>query len=111
MATKTVSMQEIQNQFEQAGFTVAKASGDRLEVKKSCCAAFVGSEDGKPSYIQPPYLEVQGLLCELEDRGYQKFWLAKAENRRFPIRKADLLVLHRFDEEVRFVLHLESLYN
>lgn len=111
MATKTASMQDVQKQFEQAGFTVAAASGGRIEVKKSGCVAFVGTEAGKPVYLQPPYLVVQGLLCELEDRGYQKFWFAKIENRRFPIRKADLLVLHRFDEEVRFILGMTSLYN
>ncbi len=111
MGTKTVAMQDIQKQFEKAGFVVAKASGDRIEVRKSGCVAYVGNERGKAVYIQPPYLVFQGLLCELEDRGYQKFWFAKAENRRFPIRKADLGVLHSFDEEVRFILGLTSLYN
>ena len=38
-------------------------------------------------------------------------WYAKAEDKRFPIRKVDLEVLHRFDEEVRYILGLTSLYN
>jgi hypothetical protein len=80
-------------------------------VKKSGCAAYVGNEQGKAFYIPPPYFVVRGINCELEDRGYQKFWFAKAENRRFPIRKADLGVLHRFDEEVRHLLGLTNLYN
>ncbi len=111
MATKTVSIQDVRKLFEQAGFTVAMAVDGRVEVKKSCCSAFIGNDGGKAIYLQPPYFVVQGLRCELEDRGYQKFWFAKAENRRFPIRKTDLEVLHRFDEEVRFALGLTSLYN
>ena len=111
MGMKTVKLQEVRKQFEQAGFSVATASGDRLEVKKSGCGAFIGKEDGKACYLLPPYLVVHGINCELEDRGYQKFWFAKAENKRFPIRKADLAVLHNFDEEVRFVLGATSLYN
>jgi hypothetical protein len=54
---------------------------------------------------------VHGINCELEDRGYQKFWYSKPDGKRFPIRKVDLEILHRFDEEVRYVLGLKSLYN
>jgi hypothetical protein len=111
MATKTVTVQDIQKQFKQAGFGVSTAPGDRIEVKKSGFVAYLGRESGKVVYIEPPYFIFQGLQCELEDRGYQKFWFAKAENKRFPIRKSDLLVLHGFDEEVRFILGMTSLYN
>jgi hypothetical protein len=62
-------------------------------------------------YSGPPYLVVHGINCELEDRGYQKFWYSKAENKHFPIRKVDLGILHRFDEEVRYILGMTSLYN
>jgi len=59
--------------------------------------------------LGPPYFIVHGLNCELEDRGYQKFWYHQGA--RWPIRKTDLETLHRFDEEVRQILHLQSLYN
>jgi hypothetical protein len=111
MATQTVTAQDIQKQFEQAGFVVSNAQGDRLEVKKSGCVAYLGKEGGKAVYFAPPYFVVRGVNCELEDRGYQKFWYAKAEDKRFPIRKVDLEILHRFDEEVRYILGLTSLYN
>ena len=59
--------------------------------------------------LGPPYFIIQGLNCELEDRGYQKFW--RHQGTRFPIRKAELQTLHHFDEEVREILRLPSLYN
>ena len=57
----------------------------------------------------PPYFLVRGLNCELEDRGYQKFWYHEGE--RFPVRRVDLENLHRFEEEVRYILGLKRLYN
>jgi len=62
-------------------------------------------------YSGPPCFVVHGINCELEDRGYQKFWYSKSDGKRFPICKVDLEVLHRFDEEVRYILGLKSLYN
>ena len=111
MATKTASAQDIQKQFEQAGFVVASDPAGRVEIKKSGCVAFLEKQDGKLAYSGPPYLVVRGINCELEDRGYQKFWYAKAEDKRFPIRKEDLQVLHLFDEEVRYILGITTLYN
>ena len=51
---------------------------------------------------------MRGINCELEDRGYQKFWYSKSEGKRFPIRKVELEILHRFDEEVRYILGLKK---
>jgi hypothetical protein len=111
MATQTVAAQDIQKQFEQAGFVAANDSSGRIELRKSGCVAFLEKQGGKLIYSGPPSLVVHGINCELEDRGYQKFWYAKAEDKRFPIRKVDLGILHRFDEEVRYILGLTSLYN
>ena len=111
MAIETSFAHSIQSQFEQAGFIVTEAQPGRLELKKSGCVAYLESQGGKWVYSGPPYFAVQGINCELEDRGYQKFWYSKPDGRRFPIHKVDLEVLHRFDEEVRYVLGLMSLYN
>jgi hypothetical protein len=111
MATETAAAQNIQRQFEQAGFAVSDAQPGRLELKKSGCVAYLESQSGTWVYSGPPYLVVHGINCELEDRGYQKFWYSKPDGKRFPIRKVDLEILHRFDEEVRYVLGLKSLYN
>jgi hypothetical protein len=111
MATQTVAAQEILKQFEQAGFAVSEPQPGRVEIKKIGCVALLEKQGGGLIYSGPPYLVAHGLNCELEDRGYQKFWFAKAEGKRFPIRKVDLEVLHKFDEEVRYILGLTSLYN
>ncbi len=111
MATETAAAQNIQKQFEQAGFAVSDAQPGRLELKKSGCVAYLESQGGSWTYAGPPYFVVHGINCELEDRGYQKFWFSKSDGKRFPIRKVDLEVIHRFDEEVRYVLGLKSLYN
>ena len=110
MATETAAAQDVQKQFEQAGFAVTDAPR-RIEVKKSGCVAYLQKQGGNWIYSGPPYFVIRGINCELEDRGYQKFWYSKADGKRFPIRKVDLEILHRFDEEVRYLLGLTSLYN
>jgi hypothetical protein len=111
MATETAAAQNIQKQFEQAGFVVTEAQPGRIEVKKIGCVAYLESEGGSWIYSGPPYFVVHGINCELEDRGYQKFWYSKSDEKRFPIRKVDLGILHRFDEEVRYLLGMTDLYN
>jgi hypothetical protein len=103
---------DIRTQFEQAGFEIAASSGDpsSFEVKKNNCSRTLAreSKDGwRPA--GPPHFFVRGMECKLEDHGYQKFWYF--EGKRFPIRQGDLKALHQFDEEVRALLGLKSLYN
>lgn len=111
MATETAVAQDTQKQFEQAGFVVANEPSGRMELKKSGCVAYLENQGGRWIYAGPPCYVVRGINCELEDRGYQKFWYSKSDGKRFPIGKADLETLHRFDEEVRYLLGLKSLYN
>jgi len=103
---------DIQRKLQELGFTASPAgqTPDRLEVKKGDCLCYLERRtDGTWAPAGPPCFVVRGLNCELEDRGYQKFWYH--EGRRFPIRKGDLEALHRFDAEVRQSLGLQSLYN
>ena len=111
MATKTVAAQDIQKRFEDAGFQVVKDSAGRLEVKKSGFVAYLEQKGGAWQYSGPPHFIVHGIQSELEDRGYQKFWYSAVQNKRFAIRKVELEQLHRFDEEVRYLLGATSLYN
>ncbi len=104
--------QGVRAQFAQAGFEVlpSPVSPDFLEVRKhNCSYTLKRSPDGHWMPDGPAWFLVRGLKCELEDRGYQKFWYH--QGKRFPIRLADLKALHRFDEEVRNLLGLKSLYN
>ncbi len=111
MASKSAAAQDIQKQFEHAGFAVSAARPGRLELRKSGFVAYLERRGANWLQSGPPYFLTHGTLCELEDRGYQKFWLSKPENKRFPIRKVELESLHRFDEEVRYILGTTSLYN
>jgi len=98
--------------FREAGFEaveVAKAP-ETIEVKKYNCSCLLQrSSRGKWVPLSPPNFKVRGLNCELEDRGYQRFWYH--EGKQFPVRANDLRTLHRFEEEVRAILGLKSLYH
>ena len=103
---------DLRKEFQQAGFEIADAGAApaSVEVKKnSCTQVLIRDSSGAWRASGPPHFTVRGLKCELEDRGYQKFWYY--EGKRFPIKQNDLRVLHQFDEEVRAILGLKSLYN
>ena len=111
MAAKVATAESVQKQFEQAGFAVADAPPARIELKKSGCVAYLENQKGNLIYSGTSYFVVHGINCELEDQGYQKFWYSKPDGKRFPIRKVELETLHRFDEEVRYLLGMRDLYN
>ena len=103
---------DIRKEFTAAGFEIVEPGipPGSIGVRKYNCIQFLElktAQDGLA--LGPPYFQIRGLNYELEDRGYQKFWYH--QGKRFPIRKADLETLHRFDEEVRAILHSRSLYN
>jgi hypothetical protein len=103
---------DIRKQFTAAGFEIVEAgvSPGPIGVKKYNCLQYL-ELNAEQAWLPlgPPYFIIQGLNCELEDRGYQKFW--RHRDTRFPIRKTELQTLHRFDEEVREILRLPSFYN
>jgi len=112
MGTTTADGTDIRKQFEQAGFAVVDAGSNppSVEVKKNNCSQLL-ARDSNGAWVRsgPPHFLVQGLKCELEDHGYQKFWYI--DGKRFPIKQSDLKTLHRFDEEVRAILGVKSLYH
>lgn len=111
MATKVATAESVRKQFEEAAFVVTESSPGKIEIKKSGCVAYLENRGGHLIYSGTPYLVAHGINCELEDQGYQKFWYSKPEGKRFPIRKVELETLHRFDEEVRYILGMRDLYN
>jgi len=103
---------DIRTQLQRAGFEVASAGQDpeRIKVRKINCSRVLECQaSGAWVPAGPPRFMVRGLMCELEDRGFQKYWLSG--DKRFPIRAGDLRTLHSFDEELRAILGLKSLYN
>ena len=105
-------MSDLREQFRAAGFEVVDGGAvpGSLGVRKYGFVRYLEPRaDRQWLALGPPYFQVRGLDCELEDKGYQKFW--RHGDTRVPIRKTDLHTLHRFDEEVRQILRLPSLYN
>jgi hypothetical protein len=103
---------DIRKQFSAAGFEIVEAgiSPGTIAVKKYNCVQYLELKAEQAWLpLGPPYFIIRGLNYELEDRGYQKFWYHRGT--RFPIRKAELQTLHHFDEEIREILCLQSLYN
>ena len=112
MKTRSPTLADIRKRFEDAGFSIAAASGDGgpIEVRKyGCVHRIERSRQGVWAPITSAHFLIKDLPCELEDHGYQKFWLC--DGRRFPVRLEDLRALQRFDQEVRYLLGLKSLYN
>jgi hypothetical protein len=109
--TTKVTLADIRKQFEKDGFTVSGGQGDSgpIDVRKYNCVHRIDrNRAGFWAPVSPPHFLINGVACELEDKGYQKFWLA--EGRRFPIKLQDLRDLQRFDQEVRYILKLKSLW-
>jgi len=100
----------IRKQFGDAGFEVIDAGANGVEVKKNNCARTIERQaDGNWLPVGPPEFGVAGVYFELEDRGYQKFWYH--DGRRLPVHPRDFRTLHQFDQEVRYILGLKSLYH
>ncbi len=103
---------DIRKEFQQAGFEVVGTSAvsDAFEVKKSNCRWTIRRDaGGRWETFGAPLFNVRGEWGELEDRGYQKFWLH--QGRRFPIHLGDLREFHGFIEEVRTIVGAFILYN
>jgi hypothetical protein len=112
MKTRSTPLAEIRKRFEEAGFSATGASGDAgpIEVRKyGCVHRIERNREGIWAPASPAHFLIKDLPCELEDHGYQKFWLS--DGRRFPVRLDDLRALQCFDQEVRYLLGLKSLYN
>ena len=103
---------DLRKQFELAGFQVVEVGTDvkRIEVRRYNCSQLLEHNPQKGwAPASPPLFNVRGVSCELEDRGYQKFWYHNGK--RFPVRQSDLKTLHHFEEEVHAILGLKSLYH
>jgi hypothetical protein len=112
MGKKLTVAADVRKQFRDAGFEVVEVSGspECIAVKNDNCSRLLG-RDAKGGWAPsgPPTFNVRGLDCKLEDHGYQKFWYH--EGKRFPIRVSELQALHSFDQGVRAILGLKSLYH
>lgn len=112
MGKDSMGVVDIRAKFRAAGFEVSDVAANppSFAVKKDNCTHLIEhNTNGAWTIAGRPTFNVRGLDCELEDRGFQKFWFHRG--RRFPIRVSDLKTLHHFDREVRAILGLKSLYH
>jgi hypothetical protein len=101
---------EIQN-ARNSGFAVEGSDGKRVRLSKMGCAAVVEPvADHDARFVERPGIVIDGKIAKLLDRGYQKF-LVTSEGKRYPATAEQLSTLHQFEEEIRKVLRLPSLYN
>jgi hypothetical protein len=103
---------DLRRKFQEAGFEIVETAREHASfaVKKGNCTQLLERDaSGEWHPAGPPLLSVRGRACRLEDHGYQKFWLHG--DQRFPVRVSDLKTLHRFDEEVKLILGIPSLYH
>lgn len=93
------------------GFTTEDAAAGRIRLSKHGCAAVVEhAGGGRVQFVERPGVLVNGEIAKLVDRGFQKFVVTDV-GASWPALAGQLRAVHQFDEELRRVLHLESLYN
>jgi len=104
------SVQEILEALRSCGFEITEHAEGRFELRRGGCAAIV--ERISPNELRPAAsgLLIGAEIAALVDGGYQKFWLTPSGLRR-PALAAELHALHEFEEDLKEVLGLKSLYN
>jgi len=95
--------------LKQAGFTATDREGGRVLVSKYGCGAIIENTAEGPRFAVRPGLLTGNNLAQLLDRGFQKFWQGPEGN--FPALARELKVLHSFEQDLRAVMGLTSLYN
>jgi hypothetical protein len=96
--------------LQEAGFTVQEqADGRSLVSKHGGAAVLEKAPSGEPRFAAPPGLLLGSTVACLVDRGFQKFW--QDGSRRLPAIAGQLKALHHFDQDLRAVMGMTSLYN
>lgn len=97
--------------LRKAGFTVAPAGSGRYMVSRNGCAVILeGGTGGAPRIAERAGLQMTGGIGKLVDEGFQKFFLAPNRSQK-PALAPELKALHAFQEDLRELLGMESLYN
>jgi len=108
---KEPTYEERLDAIRRAGFTVEVLSGSRrVRASRDGCATILELPDGAVRVVEPAGIIMSGEIGALVDGGYQKF-LQTPSGKRRPALAPDLRALHNFQEDLKAVLGLESLYN
>ena len=106
---KTAGFAERLDDLRRAGFTVTPVEAG-AEVSRDTCAVVVREAGGMPVLAGRAGVRMAGETGTLVDGGFQKFFRTPSGRTR-PALAADLRALHAFEEDLKEVLGLESLYN
>ena len=104
---------DVRKRFQEASFEVTEVQREpeTLAVKKTNCTQLLGAElEGRLESRRAALLQRPGpRLRARRPRLPEVFWFHLG--RRFPVRVNDLRTLHHFDQEVRTILGIKSLYH
>jgi hypothetical protein len=103
---KKLTFQDYLQRAREAGFQ-ATAQGGRTRVQRDGIAAMI--EDG-PRVVERAGVVIGSEIAVLVDGGFQKFFQTPS-GVRHPALAAELKAVHAFEEDLREVLGLVSLYN
>ena len=87
----------------------AQAAGGRLVTKNGAAAVLASDSKGRVAFAIAPGVLAAGKVARLVDRGYQKFFVA--EGVEVPATSALLHAVHQFEEELKLLTGVESLFN
>jgi len=104
---REVTLEDRFGGLRNAGFTVAPAGEGRLRIVRQSCGALVSLD---PLEVKHAGILMGDEIGFLIDGGFQKF-LETPSGRREPALASQLKALHEFEEDLREILGLPSLYN
>ena len=108
---RTITFNQRMEDLRKAGFTVVPLDGRGMEVSRGECAALVEEgPDGKPRLAERAGVRIGGGIGKLVDAGFQKFFQVPGGPRK-PALASELKELHCFEDDLREVLGLDTLYN
>ena len=92
------------------GFMVTPIDGERVRVSRGPVAAVLVNAGGAPRVVERAGIVMANEIGALVDGGFQKFFQTPSGKRK-PALADELKAIHEFQEDLREVLGMESLYN
>src|SRR6202044_4042532 len=94
-----------------AGFRVESVGSGKTRVERNGVAAvFEPGPDGVPRVTERAGVVMGKEIGTLTDGGFQKFFTTPSGKRK-PAQAEELVAIQNFQEDLRDILHLTSLYN
>lgn len=110
-AAKKVSFSDYLDKARDAGFTVEPAAAGLQKVSRDGVAALLKDvPPGPPEFAESGGIIVGTEIARIVDGGYQKFIQTPSGKKRAAL-AADLVAIHRFEEDLRAALCMPGTYN